>query len=104
MNIDMVEVPEWDPGMWKLAKFGLLLSSKETFGTTLLMTYAPTPEGSDVTCALADVVAGIGAVAMNARTLENAPTGLVSWIVILPVALLVVMPVSVFALPLRNAA
>ncbi|MGA2925768.1 MAG: hypothetical protein ABSG43_07195 [Solirubrobacteraceae bacterium] len=73
----------------------------ETFGTTSLITYGPKPTGGLDGSGDIGVVAGMnGTQPPHASTSSKAPYGETRWIVICPVASLLVIPDTVLALPL----
>ncbi len=65
----------------------------------LVTSYGPTPGGGLVGSTFIGKPLGMMPSEEKARTLSNGPYGAVRWITILPVALLVVMPLIVLALP-----
>ena len=64
-----------------------------------LVSYGPTPGGGLVGSTFIGVPAGMIPIDGNASTFSNGPYGAVRWTTICPVALLVVIPEIVFALP-----
>src|SRR5579875_2784599 len=91
--------PSGIPGMFCAAQRGLRTTENDWLGTMLVTMYGPSPGGGEVGSTFIGKPAGINPSDGNASTLSNGPYGAVRWIVIFPVASLVVIPEMVFALP-----